>query len=82
MPVWTLYSRPDCSLCEQMIAELAELLSPAEAAQVRIVDISQDAALDRKYGLRIPVLTADDEVVCGHRLDRDRVRSILAAGRS
>jgi hypothetical protein len=71
---WTVLSRPDCSLCEQLLAELAEVLSPAEAAQVSVVDVDQDPALARKYGHRIPVLLADGEFVCDYQLDRERVR--------
>jgi hypothetical protein len=38
------------------------------------VDISGDAQLERKYGSRIPVLMADDELVCAYRLDRQRLQ--------
>ena len=75
---WTVLSRPECSLCEQLLHELAEELSPAEAARVKVVDIDQDPALARKYGQRIPVLLADDEFVCDYRLDRERVRQIAS----
>ena len=74
MVQWTVLSRPECSLCEQLLAELAEVLSPAEAARVTVLDIDQDPALARKYGHRIPVLLADGEFVCDYRLDRERVR--------
>jgi glutathione S-transferase len=74
MVQWTVLSRPDCSLCEQLLTELAELLGPADAAQVSVVDIDQDPALVRKYGHRIPVLLADGEFVCDYRLDHERVR--------
>ena len=77
MPRWTVYSRPECSLCEQLLEDLARLLGPREAGQVQVVDISQDPALERKYGLRIPVLTADGEFICAYRLDVDRVRTLL-----
>lgn len=76
MTQWTVLSRPECSLCEQLLGELAEELTPAEAARVRVLDIDQDPALARKYGHRIPVLLADDEFVCDYRLDRARVRQI------
>ena len=75
MPVWTVYSRADCSLCERMLEDLAELLGPAAAVQV--VDIEGQPELERRYGTRIPVLTADDEFVCAYRLDTDRVRAYL-----
>lgn len=77
MPQWTVYSRPDCSLCEQLLHDLAELLPLEEASRVVVVDISQNADLERKYGSRIPVLAADGEFVCAYRLDRERVRQIV-----
>ena len=76
MTSWTVLSRPECSLCEQLLTELAEELSPAEAAQVRVLDVDQDPELTRKYGHRVPVLLADDDFVCDYRLDRQRVRQI------
>ena len=77
MPQWTVYSRADCSLCERMLDELAQLLGPQAAAAVQVVDIDGRPELERRYGTRIPVLTADDEFVCAHRLDADRVRAYL-----
>lgn len=77
MPQWTVYSRADCSLCERMLEELAELLGPEAAAAVQVVDIEGQAELERRYGTRIPVLTADGEFVCAYRLDPGRVRVLL-----
>jgi glutathione S-transferase len=73
MVLWTVYHRPGCTLCEEMLAELAELLGPEESARVQVVDISDDADLERKYRTRIPVLMADGDFVCDYRLDADRV---------
>ena len=77
MPQWTVYSRADCSLCEHLLEELAELLGPAAAATVQVVDIEGDPELERKYGTRIPVLMAEGEFVCAYRLDVERVRAYL-----
>jgi hypothetical protein len=77
MPVWTVYSRADCSLCERMLEEMAELLGPQAATAVQVVDIEGQPELQRRYGARLPVLTADDEFVCAYRLDADRVRAYL-----
>jgi len=77
MPQWTVYSRTDCSLCEHLLEELAELLGPAVAAAVQVVDIAGDPELERKYGTRIPVLMADGEFVCAYRLDVERVRTLV-----
>jgi Glutaredoxin-like domain (DUF836) len=74
---WTVYSRAGCSLCEEMIAELAVLLGPL-AATVRVVDIEGDPDLERRFGHRIPVLAFDDEFVCAYRLDAERARAYLA----
>lgn len=76
MTQWTVYSREGCTLCEEMLTELAALLGPA-AAQVVVVDIAGNADLEHKYGRRIPVLLADGEFVCSYRLDRERMRQWL-----
>jgi hypothetical protein len=76
MPRWTVYSRAECSLCERLIEELAELIGPEAAATVQVVDIEGQPELERKYGTRIPVLLADDEFVCAYRLDVERVRAL------
>jgi hypothetical protein len=73
MVQWTVYHRSGCSLCEEMLRDLAELLDPAEAARVEVVDISTDPGLEGKYGARIPVLLADGDFVCNYRLDLERV---------
>jgi hypothetical protein len=77
MTQWTVYSRAECSLCEHMLDELAELLGPEAAAAVHVVDIEGQPELERKYGTRIPVLLADGEFVCAYRLDAERVRALV-----
>ena len=51
----TLYTRPGCHLCEDAAAVL-ERLSARHPHDLRLVDITADAALMHEYGLRIPVL--------------------------
>lgn len=77
MPRWTVYSRADCSLCERMLDELAELLGPEAAAAVQVVDIEGQPELESRYGSRIPVLTADGEFVCAYRVDVARVKGLV-----
>jgi hypothetical protein len=77
MTTWTVLSRAECSLCDQLLVDLAEELSPAEAAAVTVVDVDGDPELARKYGHRVPVLLADGDFVCDYRLDRERLRQIL-----
>ncbi len=73
---WVILSRPDCSLCESFLEELSDLLG-APISQIRMVDISDDENLERKYGSRIPVLLIEGEFVCAYRLDRARIQAYL-----
>lgn len=73
---WQVLSRADCSLCEEMLAELSDLFGEAAAA-IRVRDIQGDAELERRYGQRIPVLLIDDDFVCAYRLDRSRIQGYL-----
>lgn len=73
---WLVLSRPDCSLCDEMLADLyAQIGEPATA--IRVQDISDDAELARKYGQRIPVLLIDGDLVCAYHLDLSRLRGYL-----
>lgn len=74
---WTVYTRSGCSLCEQLMSELALMLGPA-ADHVLVIDIADAPDLEARYGRRIPVLLADDEFVCAYKLDRERVQAYLA----
>jgi len=77
MPQWTVLSRAGCTLCEQMLEELAAALPAADAARVEIIDIADHPDLEAKYGRRIPVLLADGDFVCAYRLDGERLRGYL-----
>ena len=71
----TLYSRPECHLCEAFLEDLAPLLGAK--ASVETVDVDSNETLVRRYGLRIPVLAAGELELSGYPLDRDRVRRYL-----
>ena len=73
MPHWTVYMRPGCTLCEALMQDLALALGPQAAAAVEVIDISDDDDLERRYGAKVPVLTADGVEVCAYYLDRDAV---------
>jgi hypothetical protein len=60
-----------------LIDDLARVLESSQA-QVAVIDITDDAGLEAKYGRRIPVLLADGEFVCAYRLDEERVRAHLS----
>jgi positive regulator of sigma E activity len=67
--------RPQCHLCELLLDELRPMLDAA--TQVEIVDISDDPALLRRYGLRIPVLSCNGEEISGYPLNGGRIRQLL-----
>jgi hypothetical protein len=71
----TLYGRPECHLCEALLADLVPLLRADDI--VESVDVDSSVALTRRYGLRIPVLAAGDIELSGYPLDRERVRRFL-----
>ena len=60
-----------------MMMDLAAALGARAADDVIVVDITDNEELERRYGSKIPVLTADDDFVCCYRLDRDRVAAHL-----
>jgi hypothetical protein len=72
----TLFSRENCHLCEVMLGELQAVL--AGRAEVEVVDIDEDAALQRRYALRIPVLADGERELCRYRLDAAVVEAHLA----
>ena len=73
---WVVYSRRGCHLCEVLIEELLEELGGREAPEIR--DIDSRADWREKYDTRIPVVEVDGEWLCEHRLDRPRVKALLA----
>ena len=52
-----LYIKPGCHLCEQAEADLARLRRRQPHTLV-LVDLTSDAELMHRYGLRIPVVSA------------------------
>jgi Glutaredoxin-like domain (DUF836) len=76
MIVLTILGRPECHLCEQMLADLEPLV--AGRATIDLVDISDDEDLTARYLFEIPVLKCGDVELARHRLDRDRLALFLA----
>jgi hypothetical protein len=71
----TLYQRDDCHLCDLALEVLAQARAPAFASRF----IDDDAALEARYGARVPVLR---EEASGRELawpfDAAAVRRFLA----
>jgi hypothetical protein len=64
-------------LCELLAEELEPLIGGR--ARIQQVDISQDATLERLYGLRIPVLMSGEDELSSYPLDHDRVARYLSS---
>ena len=54
----TLYSRPGCGLCDRA-REVLEAERVRAGFELIDVDITGDDALERDFGVRIPVVTVD-----------------------
>ena len=80
-PVLTLLTRAYCHLCDDMRVAL-EPLAARFGATVSELDVDTDAALEERYGERIPVLLlgspADGVELCHYSLDSTAVHRALA----
>jgi len=70
-----LYTRRGCHLCEA-VEEILAWHDPA----ARIVDVGGDAALERDYGLRVPVLLLGGLVVAEGRIEEAELTLLLERG--
>ena len=70
----TLYQRDDCHLCDLALGLLAEVRAP----EFESVFIDGDAALEQRYGLRVPVLRDEERgLELEWPFDADRLRQFL-----
>jgi thiol-disulfide isomerase/thioredoxin len=77
----TLYGRTWCHLCDDMRAALEPLLAEF-GAQVEVIDIDADPALEARYNDWVPVLIHEGVELCHYHLDEARVRTVLTAHRA
>ena len=63
----TIYSRPDCPLCEIAKERVGNVRREA-AFEVEEADITSDPVLMERYGERIPVVAVEGEEVCVYRV--------------
>ena len=74
----TLYSRPECHLCEAM-REVAQTLAEEMGATFEEVDVDADPAVAARYDLEIPVLCVNGEKAFSVRVTPAALRRRLAA---
>ncbi|PLZ02500.1 glutaredoxin [Burkholderia sp. WAC0059] len=75
------YGRPGRHLCDEMHAALEPVLAGTHA-RVERIDVDRDPAWRARYGERVPVLVCGGAELCHHRLDKERVRTVLLSGRN
>jgi glutaredoxin len=74
----TLYSKPDCHLCEDALRTLYEVREEL-AFELQVRDITAEEALHRAYFERIPVVTLDGEELFEFFVDAETLRERLRA---
>ena len=77
----TLYSRPDCCLCEEMKAVLVQVQQDIPF-DLEEIDISTDPALEACFGQEIPVLFVNGRKAFKYRLTVGELRRRLARARA
>jgi hypothetical protein len=73
-----LYTRDGCGLCRRAERLIAD---EARDARLELVDIGGDDELERRYGVRIPVLEIDGTEVAAYELAPGDVRRAIRAAR-
>jgi glutaredoxin len=77
MTTVTLYSRPECHLCDEARVAIVALRDQGLRFELREIDIEGDDELLSRYLERIPVVTVDGDQVSELVLDVDALRSRL-----
>ena len=75
-PRLVLYTREDCGLCEEMLAELVGLIGTRDLPLV-VLDVDADEVARARYGLKVPVLLVDGSPICSGRLDPELLEDLL-----
>ena len=71
-----LYSRPGCHLCE-VARDVIEQVRAEVPFDLLEVDVGSQDALEREYGIRIPVVVIDGTEAFEYEVDASVLRSLL-----
>ena len=77
LPRVTLYSRPNCHLCDEARAVILALRDKGSGFELDEIDIDSDDELLASYLERIPVVEVEGEIVSELVLDADALRARL-----
>jgi glutaredoxin len=75
-PLFTLYSRPGCHLCDDMKATVNPIATRM-AATLEEVDISTSADLEARFGTEIPVLFVNGRKAFKYRVSATDLQRYL-----
>lgn len=73
----TLVTRAECELCERLLLDLQTLQTRYPLPPIELVDVDADPLLQRRWGLKVPVLLFDGTLVCQQRLDTPELLRLL-----
>ncbi len=76
----TIYSKPECHLCDDMKAIVRRLVATRSDITVDEIDISNDLTLLERYGLEIPVLLVDGKKFAKYRVGEEELLRKLETG--
>ena len=77
--VLTIYSRPECHLCDDMKAIVRRVTAGADQRGTTLVeiDISGNGELESRYGLEVPVLLVNGKKAAKYRVTETELTRIL-----
>lgn len=75
-PTLTLYTKKQCSLCDELVDELEPYKHQIQLEKVDITRLENLKYL-KMYRYDIPVLHFNDELLCMHRLDAIKLEEKL-----
>ena len=75
----SLYTKPDCCLCDEA-QESLERVRKETPFQLEEIDIRSDPALLESYAQRIPVVLVNGAVAFEYRVDESELRRLLVQG--
>ena len=72
----TIYSKPDCHLCDRAKEVIERCRSKADFT-VKVIDISQDPELFERYRNDIPVILLDGKEIARHFVRERQLLKLL-----
>ncbi len=72
----TIYSKPDCHLCDRANEVIERCRSKADFT-VKVIDISQDPELFERYRNDIPVILLDGKEIARHFVRERQLLKLL-----